>query len=204
MRVQARRALLIDSAIGLALAVASWMASFYVWAGSEYGRPDWRQGPPRHMVTIVDPSPWVLPAVLIVALGVATRRIWPRAAFVATVAGVGIYLAAGAMFPPIFLGPALAVYAMASGASIFTALKSAGGRRRFADGICADAGRIIFFGRMTPFMQRSLEIRLYVETLGRQYLRCQNRQRVRMWRRAHQQATLGNREEIRQRVRLGC
>jgi signal transduction histidine kinase len=126
MRVQARRALLIDSAIGLALAVASWMASFYVWAGSEYGRPDWGHGPPRHMVTIVDPSPWVLPAVLVVALGVATRRIWPRAAFVATVVGVGIYLAAGAMFPPIFLGPALAVYAMASGASIFADQESAG------------------------------------------------------------------------------
>src|SRR4029450_1799562 len=118
MRVQARRALLIDSAIGLALAVASVMASFHLWAGSEYGRPDWRQGPPRHMVTIVDPSPWVLPAVLIVALGVAARRIWPRAAFVATVVGVGVYLAAGAMFPPIFLGPALAVYSMASGASL--------------------------------------------------------------------------------------
>jgi signal transduction histidine kinase len=126
MRVQARRALLIDSAIGLALAVASWMASFYVGAGSEYGRPDWGHGPPRHMLTIVDPSAWVLPAVLVVALGVATRRIWPRAAFVATVVGVGIYLAAGAMFPPIFLGPALAVYAMASGASIFADQESAG------------------------------------------------------------------------------
>jgi signal transduction histidine kinase len=126
MRVEARRALLIDSAIGLVLAVASWMASFYVWAGSEYGRPDWRHGPPRHMVTIVDPSPWVLPAVLVVALGVATRRIWPRAAFVATVVGVGIYLAAGAVFAPIFLGPALAVYAMASGASILTDKESTG------------------------------------------------------------------------------
>jgi signal transduction histidine kinase len=68
----------------------------------------------------VDPSPWVVPAVMIVALGVATRRIWPRAAFVATVVGVGVYLAAGAIFAPIFLGPALAVYAMASGPSIFT------------------------------------------------------------------------------------
>src|SRR4029434_3322717 len=129
MRVQARRALLIDSAIGLALAVSSWMASFYIWAGSEYGRPDWRHGPPRHMVTIVDPSPWVLPAVLVVALGVGTRRLWSCGACVATVVGVGIYLAAGAMFAPIFLGPALAVYAMASGASIFADQESAGGRR---------------------------------------------------------------------------
>jgi signal transduction histidine kinase len=126
MRVQARRALLIDSAIGLALAVAGWVASFYVWEGSDFGRPEWRHGPPRHMVINVDPSPWVLPAVIVLALGVATRRIWPRAAFIATVVGVGVYLATGAMFAPIFLGPALAVYAMASGASVFADEGSAG------------------------------------------------------------------------------
>ena len=129
MRVQARRALLIDSAIGLALAVAGWVASFYVWEGSDFGRPEWRHGPPRHMVINVDPSPWVLPAVIVLALGVATRRIWPRAAFIATVVGVGVYLATGAMFAPIFLGPALAVYAMASGASVFADEGSAGAPR---------------------------------------------------------------------------
>ena len=58
--------------------------------GFEFGRPEWRHGPPRQMVASVDPSPWVLPAVFLVALGVATRRIWPRAAFIATVVGVGI------------------------------------------------------------------------------------------------------------------
>jgi signal transduction histidine kinase len=120
MRVQARRALLIDSAIGLALAMASWLASFYVWDRSDFSRPEWGHGPPRHMVTSVDPSPWVLPAVIVLAVGIAIRRIWPRAAFVVTIAGVGAYLATGAMFGPIFLGPALAVYAMASGASILT------------------------------------------------------------------------------------
>jgi len=119
MRVQARRAVLIDSAIGLALAVAGWVASFYVWEGSEFSRPEWRHGPPRHMVLNVDPSPWVVPALIVLALGVAIRRIWPRAAFIGTVVGVGVYLATGAMFAPIFLGPALAVYAMASGASVF-------------------------------------------------------------------------------------
>jgi signal transduction histidine kinase len=119
MRVEARRALLVDSVIGFVLALTSWMASFYVWAGSEFGRPEWRHGPPRQMVASVDPSPWVLPAVTLVALGVATRRIWPRAAFIATVAGVGAYLATGSTFAPIFLGPALAVYSMAGGASIF-------------------------------------------------------------------------------------
>jgi signal transduction histidine kinase len=125
MRVQARRALLIDSAIGLVLAVTSWMASFYVWGRPEFDRaPDfnptqWGHGPPGRMVITVDPSPWVLPAVVVLALGLAARRVWPRAAFVATVVGVGTYLATGATFGPIFLGPALGVYAMASGTRLF-------------------------------------------------------------------------------------
>jgi signal transduction histidine kinase len=126
MRVEARRALLIDSVVGFALAMTSWMASFYVWGRSEFARPDWRHGPPRQMILSVDPSPWVLPAVTLVALGVATRRIRPRAAFIATVIGVGVYLATGSTFAPIFLGPALAVYSMASGASIFTGQAPAG------------------------------------------------------------------------------
>ena len=120
MRVEARRALLIDSAIGFALAITSWMASFYVWERSEFGRPERRHGPPPQMMTSIDPSPWVLAAVFLVALGVAARRVWPRAAFIATVVGVGAYLATGSTFAPIFLGPALAVYSMAGGASIFT------------------------------------------------------------------------------------
>jgi len=128
MRVEARRALLVDSVVGFALALTSWMASFYVWAGSEFGRPEWRHGPPRQMVASVDPSPWVLPAVTLVALAVATRRIWPRAAFIATVVGVGAYLATGSTFAPIFLGPALAVYSMAGGASIFADRTPAPGR----------------------------------------------------------------------------
>jgi signal transduction histidine kinase len=115
MRVEARRALIVDSAIGLILAVTSWIASFYVWDRAEFNRPDWEHGPPGRVITTVDSSPWVLPAVIVLALGIATRRVWPRAAFVATVAGVGTYLATGAMFGPIFLGPALGVYAMASG-----------------------------------------------------------------------------------------
>lgn len=119
MRAQARRALLLDSAIGLILALTSWMASFYVWGRSEVNAPGWGHGPPGRVINTVASSPWVLPAVLLLALGIATRRIWPRAAFVATVVGVGIYLATGARFGPIFLGPALCVYAMASGTRLF-------------------------------------------------------------------------------------
>ncbi|HKX14123.1 MAG TPA: hypothetical protein VJN19_02945, partial [Propionibacteriaceae bacterium] len=102
MRVHAWRALSVDSAIALALALTCWMASFSAWERPEYHRPDWGPGPPPGRTVIgVDPSPWVLPAVLLLALGVAARRVWPRAAFVATAAGVGIYLATGAMFAPI-------------------------------------------------------------------------------------------------------
>lgn len=125
MRVQAQRALLVDSLIGLALALSSWMASFYVWDRPEFSRApgsnptQWGHGPPGRMVTSVDPSPWVLPAVIVLALGIAMRRVWPRTAFVATVVGVGTYLAAGATFGPIFLAPALGVYAMASGTRLF-------------------------------------------------------------------------------------
>jgi signal transduction histidine kinase len=125
MRVQAQRALLVDSLIGLALALSSWMASFYVWDRPEFNRPpefnptQWGHGPPGRMVISVDPSPWVLPAVIVLALGIALRQVWPRTAFVATVVGVGTYLAAGATFGPIFLGPALGVYAMASGTRLF-------------------------------------------------------------------------------------
>jgi signal transduction histidine kinase len=119
MRAHARGALLIDSAIGLILALTSWMASFFVWDRAEFNRPDWGHGPPGRVITSIDSSPWVLPAVIVLALGMATRRVWPRAAFVATVTGVGIYLATGATFGPIFLGPALGVYAMASGTRLF-------------------------------------------------------------------------------------
>jgi signal transduction histidine kinase len=125
MRVQARRALVIDSAIGLILALTSWMASFYVWNRAEFpGAPEvnatqWRHGPPGRMISTVESSPWVLPAVIVLGFGVAIRRVWPRTAFVMTVVGVGTYLATGATFGPIFLAPALGVYAMASGTRLF-------------------------------------------------------------------------------------
>lgn len=125
MRVQARRALVVDSAIGLILALTSWMASFYVWNRAEFqGPPEvnatpWRHGPPGRMISTVESSPWVLPAVVVVGFGVAVRRVWPRTAFVLTVVGVGTYLATGATFGPIFLAPALGVYAMASGTRLF-------------------------------------------------------------------------------------
>ena len=129
MRVEARRALLIDSAIGLALAVASWMASFYVWERSEFSRPEWRHGPPRHMVTSRRSVP------------VGAARGDPRGTGSRHSANLascslrrdsrrGRRLSGGrATFAPIFLGPALAVYSMAGGASIFADKASAGAPR---------------------------------------------------------------------------
>jgi signal transduction histidine kinase len=125
MRVRARRALIVDSAIGLILAVTAWTASFYVWDRAAFDGPSganptqWRHGPPGRMITSVDPSPWVLPAVIVLGISIAIRRVWPRTAFVLTVLAVGTYLATGATFAPIFLAPALGVYAMASGIRLF-------------------------------------------------------------------------------------
>jgi signal transduction histidine kinase len=107
------RALLIDSVIAVVLGWISWLGSLFGW------NPDRRPGqfgPPRRGPWAYDPSPvlgWVVVPIVVLVVGLAVRRVWPRAAFVAVVAGVGGYLAAGATFGLIFLAPALGVYAMA-------------------------------------------------------------------------------------------
>ena len=112
MRVSTR-AVLIDSAVGFGLGWISWWGSLVGWApdgrGADFGPhgPPWLQHPP-------DVLGWVALPIVIFATGVAVRRVWPRAAFLAIVLGVGGYLAAGATFGLVFLGPALGVYAMAT------------------------------------------------------------------------------------------
>ena len=70
--------------------------------------------PPPWFLDRPEVADWVLvPVALIFIAGLAVRRVWPRPAFVAVVVGVGGYLAAGAVFPPVFVAPALAIYAMA-------------------------------------------------------------------------------------------
>ena len=107
------RVLLVDSAIAVVLGWISWLGSFFGW------NPDRRPGqfgPPRGGPWAYDPPQvlgWVVVPILVLVVGLAVRRLWPRAAFVAVVAGVGGYLAAGATFGLIFLAPALGVYAMA-------------------------------------------------------------------------------------------
>ena len=55
-----RRALLLDSAMGLILALTSWMACFYVWGRSEVNARlgAWTTG---RVINTVASSPWVLP-----------------------------------------------------------------------------------------------------------------------------------------------
>jgi signal transduction histidine kinase len=115
MRVPTRRGLVVDSVIGALLAVVAWRAASYDWAPPDFGRPDFgHRGPPSWMFHTVAASPWVVPAVILLGLGIAARRVWPRVAFVTVVVGVGVYLATGASFDPIFLGPALCVFTLAS------------------------------------------------------------------------------------------
>jgi signal transduction histidine kinase len=114
MRVRTRH-LLIDSSIAVALGWMCWWGSFFGW-DPEGRRGEWDFGP-RGGPWLHDPPDvlgWVLGPILILVLGLAVRRVWPRAAFLAIVAGVGGYLAAGATFGLVFVAPALGVYAMAT------------------------------------------------------------------------------------------
>ena len=116
MRVRSRH-LLVDSAIAVGLGWVCLWVSFFHWE-PDGNRRGW-DGGPRGGPWFPDPAPpdvhgWVFFPVLVFVAGLALRRIWPRAAFVATVVGVGGYLAAGATFGLVFLAPALAIYAMAT------------------------------------------------------------------------------------------
>ena len=114
------RSLLVDSAIALGLGWMCWSAAAFHWGWGgdpvEVGPPG-RGGrggpPPPWFFDRPEVADWVLLPVLVFVAGLALRRVWPRPAFVATVVGVGGYLAAGAMFPPVFVAPALGIYAMA-------------------------------------------------------------------------------------------
>jgi signal transduction histidine kinase len=116
----ATRSLVIDSAIALVLGWMCWSAAEFAWGRGgdpmELGPPG--RGGPRGpggpwVLDRPEVADWVLVPVLVLVAGLVLRRVWPRPAFVAVTVGVGGYLAAGAMFPPVFLAPALGVYAMA-------------------------------------------------------------------------------------------
>ena len=114
------RSLLVDSGVALGLGWMCWSAAQFHWGpdgdpvvlGPD--GPGRRGGPPPWLVDRSEVADWVLLPVLVLVAGLALRRLWPRPAFVAVVAGVAGYLAAGASFPLVFLAPALAIYAMAT------------------------------------------------------------------------------------------
>ena len=115
MRVQTRH-LLVDSAIALVLGWVCLWGALAFW-GPALGRGEHpvgspRFGPPR--IELPEVADWMAVPLLILVVGLAVRRIWPRWGFVAIVVGVGGYLAAGAVFPPVFVAPALGIYAMAT------------------------------------------------------------------------------------------
>src|SRR5918998_177271 len=116
----ATRSLLVDSVVALVLGWMCWSAAVFHWGPDgdpmdlDTGPPGRRGGPPPPwLLDRPEVADWVLAPVLMMVAGLALRRVWPRPAFVATVVGVAGYLAAGASFPPVFLAPALGIYAMA-------------------------------------------------------------------------------------------
>ena len=111
------RSLLVDPVIAVGLGWMCWSAAESHWGRGgdpvELGPPGRGGPPPPWFFDRPEVADWVLVPVLVLIAGLAVRRVWPRPAFVAIVVGVGGYLAAGAVFPPVFLAPALAIYAMA-------------------------------------------------------------------------------------------
>jgi signal transduction histidine kinase len=120
----ATRSLVIDSAIALLMGWMCWSAAKFAWGPDPVDLGRGGRGGPRGsdgpwgpdgpwFLDRPEVADWVLLPVLVLVAGLVLRRVWPRPAFVAVTIGVGGYLAAGAMFPPIFVAPALGVYAMA-------------------------------------------------------------------------------------------
>ena len=115
MRSDTKLTVVIDALVGLGVALACWFGAQFTWVGPEVrGRgPRDRHGPDFHPV-LVQLSPWVIPFLGMLVVGIAIRRIWPRVGFVVVAVGIGGFFAAGTVFGLAFLAAALAVYSMAA------------------------------------------------------------------------------------------
>ncbi|HEY5821074.1 MAG TPA: sensor histidine kinase [Propionibacteriaceae bacterium] len=114
MPVVRRRTLLVDLGIGVVLGWFGWVAAMFTWDRPRFDdRPPGRDRDFDDFHPLVSVSPYVAVFLVLVVAGVAVRRIWPRAGFVAVVAGLGGYLALGAGVGPVFAALAFTVFAMA-------------------------------------------------------------------------------------------
>ena len=115
MRSDTKLTVVVDALVGLGVALACWFGAQFTWVGPEVrGRgPRDRHGPDFHPV-LVQLSPWVIPFLGMLVVGIAIRRIWPRVGFIVVAVGIGGFFAAGTVFGLAFLAAALAVYSMAA------------------------------------------------------------------------------------------
>jgi signal transduction histidine kinase len=117
MRSDTRLSVVVDTLVGLGVALACWFGARFSWDGPAVrggGRgPRDRHGPDFHPL-LVQLSPWVIPFLAILVVGVAIRRIWPRVGFVVAAVGIGGFFAASSVFGLAFVAAALGVYSMAA------------------------------------------------------------------------------------------
>lgn len=105
------RTVVMDSGLGLLLAWIGWASAVFTWDRpmTHDGPPPWDDGRFR-----MGASPDLIPLLLLVAVGVAVRRVWPRAGFLVVVLGLGGYLVEGAPLGVVCIALTLTVFAMAT------------------------------------------------------------------------------------------
>ena len=125
---RSRRVLLLDALLGLGIAWFCWIGAHVPWQREEprltpyEGRGPGGPGPGpegrpfgrgNEVLPAVQVSWVAVPFLLLLAVGVALRWRWPRAAFVACAVGVGGFFGVTTFFGPVLLALALTVYPMA-------------------------------------------------------------------------------------------
>ena len=109
----APRTVVVDAGLGLLLGWFGWVGAAYTW-----DRPEVHRGPPPWGDSTRYPGMYaseaMVPFLIMVAVGVTIRRVWPRAGFCAVVVGLGGYLALGGPLGPVCLALTATVFAMAT------------------------------------------------------------------------------------------
>lgn len=117
------RAMLFNIPLALFIGFAALVAAKIHVTPNQWGESD---GPPwkRPETEVPGPNPWeagwdlvpwpIFPCVLVVVVGVAVRRLWPRTAFAATVLATTGYLFLDSPYGPILVAPAAVLVALAA------------------------------------------------------------------------------------------